>query len=314
MNATALPPLFALAPGPDGCTRFYQATLLQESPPSYGSGATDSPPIFLITPALLPQPQPAEAFAHTLPDFPPAAFRGEVLMVADQEEPPRPPPSHRAASRRAWGRDGYDDDYDYGVRYGGFDPTPRTDPLRPRRDVFYHGSVSLTRRTVLSFYCATAIPILEFDGVFRGPWPHAPDRVALYDTPPSIYRAWRHHWDPETWVPVSPPSVRSHGAGQEIPILFPAPTLPALPAVATTAAPPPLPPIAHRPGAAPSFVTDTLVRDALQHGATCPITLEPLASAAAISVTDCWHMFDATALSSWRLSGEDKCPICRTPL
>lgn len=292
---TALPPLFALPPGPDRCTRIYQATLLQESPPSYGY--TESPPIFLVTPYLLPQPQPAEAFRYTAPELPPAAFRGEVLLVADVDDPP----ISRRTGRRAWGRDGYGYDHD------DYDPPPRTDPLRPRRDVFYHGTVSLTRRTVLSFCCAAPIPILEFDGSFRGPWPVAPERIALYESTPALHRAWRRRWDPETWyeelsVPTTAP------VPEPIPVLFPPEPAP------TAGVPTALPPIVTRPHGAPGFVTDALVRDALQRAAACPITLEPLTATTPVAVTDCYHLFDATALATWRAAGDNKCPVCRAAL
>jgi hypothetical protein len=296
---TALPPLFALAPGPDRCTRIYQATLLQESPPpsAYGYGAaTESPPIFLVTPYLLPQPQPAEAFRYTAPELPPAAFRGEVLLVADVDDPPFGANSrgHRrtGGSRRAWSRDGFGFDDDY-------DPPSRTDPLRPRRDVFYHGTVSLTRRTILSFCCAAPIPILEFDGAFRGPWPVAPERIALYESTPALHRAWRRRWDPDTWYE----ELSAPAAAEPIPVLFP-------PEPAPTA-PTSLPPIVTRPHHAPGFVTDALVRDALQRAATCPITLEPLTATTPVAVTDCYHLFDATALATWRAAGDNKCPVCR---
>jgi hypothetical protein len=298
MTTSALPPLFALPPGPDRCTRIYQATLLQESPPpSYSYAATESPPIFLVTPYLLPQPHPAEAFRYTSPELPPAAFRGEVLLIADVDDPPsghRRPPT----GRRAWGRDGYGYDRD------DYDPPPRTDPLRPRRDVFYHGTASLTRRTVLSFCCAAPIPILEFDGAFRGPWPVALDRIALYESTPDLHRAWRRRWDPDSWYEdvAHAPTISTAAAApvpDPIPVLFP------------PDAPTSLPPIVTRPRHAPGFVTDALVRDALQRGTTCPITMEPLTATTSVAVTDCYHLFDATALATWRAAGDDKCPVCR---
>lgn len=63
----------------------------------------------------------------------------------------------------------------------------------------------------------------------------------------------------------------------------------------------------------PPHIIRLIVSNAVSQGAVCPINLTPLAHDNA-AVTPCGHVFDSTALKTWRASGHDSCPECRCPL
>jgi hypothetical protein len=76
----------------------------------------------------------------------------------------------------------------------------------------------------------------------------------------------------------------------------------ALVAEAEDTPPPPPPPM-------PAHVATLVIRDAIQHGAVCPITMDPIRSGDA-AVTSCGHVFNATAIVEW-LKRNSSCPECR---
>lgn len=72
-----------------------------------------------------------------------------------------------------------------------------------------------------------------------------------------------------------------------------------------SAPPQPLPPL-------PAHVAAMIIARAVESGATCPITMEPIQAATA-TTTPCGHVFEATALRTW-LRTHDTCPECRAPI
>jgi hypothetical protein len=298
----AFPTLFATPPQ-DGHVRVYQATLLQDSPGPY----SDSAAIYHVTPYRFARP-----FPLTEPDAFLVPYRGssdsrEVLLVAEQDIPTAP--------RRRMG--------DYG-----WDLSPHPVTLSPPREVFFAGRWRLTRHALLSMYCATPIPVLEMDGDFRALWPRCRYRENVLDSiqtgTPEVIRVWERRWDPDTWLT----EIAREFA--EVPTLIP--TLPEpVPRLLARLPPVTVPGTASRPVLASSiptapvshpnstgrlapFILEALIRDAIARHTSCPITLEPLTDPSQVTVTDCYHLFDATALASWQASGENKCPVCRETL
>ena len=80
------------------------------------------------------------------------------------------------------------------------------------------------------------------------------------------------------------------------------------PFVFYTVAPPPSAPPAPLPPL-PPHVSTAIIAHAVATGATCPITMEPIAAATA-ATTRCGHVFSAAALNEW-LRTHDTCPECR---
>lgn len=71
-------------------------------------------------------------------------------------------------------------------------------------------------------------------------------------------------------------------------------------------------PSAPEPTAIPAFVAAALATAAVSKGDTCPISMEPLATAVAIGVTSCFHVFDASSIAIWlTTSGGGCCPVCK---
>lgn len=294
----AFPTLFATPPQ-DGRVRVYQATLLQDSPSPY----SDSPAIYHVTPYRFVRPFPlTEPDAFLVPQRPPSSDNREVLLVAEQDIPTAP--------RRRMG------DYSW-------DPSPHPVTLSPPREVFFAGRWRLTRHALLSMYCATPIPILEMDGDFRALWPRCRYRENVLESiqagTPEVIRVWERRWDPDIWLT----EIAREFA--EVPTLIPEPPPPPAPRLLARSVPSPSPVTVPAPSpvtvsaararpAIPSFILEALVRDAIARHTSCPITLEPLTDPSQVTVTDCYHLFDATALASWQASGENKCPVCRETL
>lgn len=313
----AFPHVFATPPQ-EGRVRIYQATLLQESPGPY----SDSPPVYHITPYQIFQPQ-SHASAFWIPLTEPDDG-WDVMFVTDRETHPTP--------RR----------YRDGEIVSTWEYPTHGSLTSPTRDVFFHGHWMATGRAILSMFCATAIPILELTGTFRCSWPRHPSPpIPLTAGGPEVLRAWQRRWTPDSWedaiarefaeVPLlweeSPSRMPSMdddtggvGVGRGSRYTRLQPSLPR--SAAAAAAPPPLlrrstaPTVSSPtiPTIIPTFVQEAIVRDAISRSAACPITMEPITSSTTVTLTPCYHLFDATALTSWRASGEDKCPVCRSAL
>lgn len=301
---TDLPHIFATPPR-DGTVTLYTATLLQESPGPY----SESPAVFLVSPYRLFQPDDAPAFCvpspvRLTPD------NQEILLVADQSTP---------VYRRRRGLDNFDSLWDPPTHH-------HHAPTGVTRTVFFQGRWRSTDRALASMYCATLIPILQFtDGSHRAPWPRPDTTLSILRGSPEVLRAWEERWEPDTWnaeiarqftdepepepVPVLIPAI---GGGGARPTISPPPPTVSRPEGTNSSS---LPSSRHdSTGRLPPFVLEALVRDAISRHTTCPITMEPLTTPSQVAVTNCYHLFDATALATWRASGEDKCPTCRAAL
>lgn len=313
--------IFATPPR-DGVVALYTTTLLQESPGPY----SDSPPVYLVTPYRLFQPSP-DIPAFCVPSPARLADNQEILLVSAAESggPPR--------------RRGLDN---YGSLWE--PPTHHYHPASgATRTVFYTGRWHFTGRALASMYCATLIPILQFtEGTLRAPWPRpGPDSLLpITAGSPEVLRAWERRWEPDTWNADIAREFDEPEPEPEAPILWPAlpaprsrPRMTGGGAAQPTIAPPPpvtrtttLPSPVSRPSGTnshalpsserlPAFILEAYIRDAISRHTTCPITMEPLTTPSQVAVTNCYHLFDATALATWRASsGEDKCPTCRATL
>lgn len=312
-----MPHIFATPPR-DGTVALYTTTLLQESSDPY----SESPHVFLVTPYRLFQPDDAPAFCVPSPVR--LADNQEILFVCDQS-----PPGYRHRHHRS--SDNYATLWD--------PPTHHHHPLTGvTRTVFFQGRWRSTDRALASMYCATLIPILQFtDGTLHAPWPRPETTLSITRGSPEVLRAWEERWESDTW---NAEIARQFTDESEptIPVLFPAvggshpPTvsrststnssaLSVSRAVAT--------PTVGRPegtnssslpssrldstGRLPAFVLEALIRDAISRRTTCPITMELLTTPSQVAVTNCYHLFDATALATWRTSSGE-CPTCRAPL
>lgn len=78
-------------------------------------------------------------------------------------------------------------------------------------------------------------------------------------------------------------------------------------------APVPSAPPAPIPSPIPAFVAEALVIVAKQKGAPCPITMTPFQGIHQVAITPCYHLFDASALTSWLLT-KPTCPSCNGSL
>jgi hypothetical protein len=289
------PHVFATPPQ-DGRVRIYQATLLQESPSLY----SDSPPVYNISPYRIFKPSEISDFwvPLTEPDD-----GWTVMFVADREA--------SATPRR----------YRDGEIVSTWEYPTHGALAAPTREVFFHGHWSSTGNAILSMFCSTAIPILELTGSFRSAWPRHPSPpTTLTAGGIEVLRAWQSRWESDSWEN----AIAREFADPEIPLLLPPPSPPPsmddgssralTPALLRRQAPAPAPRPTISAPTIPTFVQDAVIRDAIARAAVCPITMEPLTSPSRIALTPCFHLFDAAALSSWRASGENKCPTCRSTL
>jgi hypothetical protein len=315
-----LPNIFATPPY-DGNVRLYYSTLLLDAPGPY----SDSPPIYHVSPYRLARPAAdydtvtsTDAFLIPLrPDRHHQHHEAhrEILLVAD-DTTPQPPRRRRM------------DDY------GGWDsaPHPSASPLAVTREVFFSGRWRYSGHGLLSMWCAIPIPVIELTGDFRGRWPRCAGRLNVLDGVhpggPEVARAWQQRWNSDYWYAdiarAFAEAEAAAAAEAEVPRLIPAPPLLSRPVTAasggaassrpatTTTTSRPTPSTA--PAPLPAFVLEALVRDAVSRATACPITMEPLTDPSQVTVTACYHLFDATALAAWRASGENKCPVCRTAL
>jgi hypothetical protein len=56
-------------------------------------------------------------------------------------------------------------------------------------------------------------------------------------------------------------------------------------------------------------VAELILKDAVARELTCPITMHPFKECAQVTVTSCFHTFEAVALARW-LETRETCPIC----
>lgn len=303
-----LPLLFAV-PVDDTLDRVsvFQTTLLREGPDRWG----DTPSVYLVAPYRI-------YHGHDDSEWPDRAFvreRGpaaaadaarlsnhDVMLVAD----------YPAAAA--------DTDNPALLASSGVGLQPHS----ISRHVLYRGPWRTGNATVFSMYCATAIPVLQFNGHgYRRPWPMSQfNRLPLVPASIAAVRAWHGRWDPAVWrldIDAEEAAAGGGAAGAHhhhhhrdrfnsvdsddaLPALFSL-------AAAAEAAPPPV----AVPAPLPSFVSEALVADAVRRGLSCPITMEPITPATA-AVTPCYHVFDTDALSAWvAQQPEDAatCPTCK---
>ena len=104
---------------------------------------------------------------------------------------------------------------------------------------------------------------------------------------------------------------------------FLATSVPVVPVASAPPAPQPAPLIAAPPQPAPpqpaplmpfpAFVAEALVQAAIAKKDTCPITCQEFTECDRVTVTNCYHCFESSALSTW-LSSKSVCPTCKEPV
>ena len=62
----------------------------------------------------------------------------------------------------------------------------------------------------------------------------------------------------------------------------------------------------------PEYISDVIIKHAIENGETCPITMEPLEKSTTV-VTSCFHFFEKSAIETWlnNKSNGSKCPVCK---
>lgn len=59
----------------------------------------------------------------------------------------------------------------------------------------------------------------------------------------------------------------------------------------------------------PAFVAELIVKDAVARSLQCPITMTPFEECTKLTVTSCYHTFEAVALETWMFT-HTTCPAC----
>ena len=189
-------------------------------------------------------------------------------------------------------------------------PTDGFEGPSVQRRVVYRGPWRHADATVFSMYCATSIPILRFNGHgYLNPWPAARfNRLPLEPASLDLIRTWVSRWNPESW---RSEIERSDDDDEivHIPRLVSPPPVAISSDVISASATSSMP--------FPTFVSAALIADAVHRNLSCPITLEPINPTTA-TVTACYHVFDADALSIWVAQHPEDtpatCPTCKAPL
>lgn len=157
------------------------------------------------------------------------------------------------------------------------------------------------------------VPVLHLDTDGAGVESAIDDNFWFYTNhgSPVIRRDWYRYHNPR---PIRRRSVSSDDSDTDESEAEPPrrarPTRDAQGAGHGTPAPKPVPP--KEPEAIPAFVAAALATAAVSKGDTCPISMEPLATATAIGVTSCFHVFDASSIAIWlTTSGGGCCPVCK---
>lgn len=173
---------------------------------------------------------------------------------------------------------------------------PHVTLMTPDRNVFYTGECKPSELSIYSVYFPEPVPLFVFGDGDNVRWPNIGDNVLrIIPGDRAAYRFWLRRWDPDA-VHDAYVDIRD---GPSTPPARPSPTHPPQPAAAIQTQTP-----------LPSFVADALIQAAVTANATCPITMEPITAGSA-AVTPCYHVFDATALTSWVVSGNKTCPTCK---
>jgi hypothetical protein len=73
---------------------------------------------------------------------------------------------------------------------------------------------------------------------------------------------------------------------------------------------PSAPPAADTAPVIPKFVAEALKRDAVSKGESCPITMIPVGECSSVTMTSCYHLFEAAALERW-MTTSSTCPVCK---
>ena len=63
----------------------------------------------------------------------------------------------------------------------------------------------------------------------------------------------------------------------------------------------------------PTFVAQALIKSAKDAGEDCPISIMAFTECDKISVTNCYHCFDAPSLEEW-YKKKKECPVCKTDI
>ena len=80
--------------------------------------------------------------------------------------------------------------------------------------------------------------------------------------------------------------------------------------VPSAPAPPAPAPPAPAPPSIPKFVAEALKRDAISKGESCPITMRLLSECQSLTLTSCYHLFEASSLAQW-MTKSSSCPLCK---
>lgn len=162
--------------------------------------------------------------------------------------------------------------------------------------ILFNGACHPSEISIYSVYHPAPLPVIVFDGG-QITWPHHTDNILrIFPGDRTSYRFWLRRWDPDavfeeySEIRRESVAVSSSSSSSSSP-----------PVISTTVTP------------LPQFVATALISDAVTKAATCPITMEPITPETA-SVTPCYHIFDATALTSWTASGNTTCPTCKQPI
>lgn len=197
-------------------------------------------------------------------------------------------------------------------------PERRREPLTIVEWVFrlphvrppHHRRYEVRDWTLTGDYLYTArypmsIPILDLQvplEIIQGAWMRA------WEGTPADQRAWWRHHHGRRRRPAPSDDETSTDESDAEPRRRPPPRRAAAGGAAASA-PAAQPP---DPTAIPAFVAEALVTAAIAKGATCPISMEPLATATAVGVTSCFHLFDASSIAIWlTTTGAGCCPVCK---
>ena len=63
----------------------------------------------------------------------------------------------------------------------------------------------------------------------------------------------------------------------------------------------------------PTFVAEALVKAGISTDSECSISMIPLKDCSKVSVTNCYHCFDAISLTTWT-NKKNTCPLCKNEI
>jgi len=145
---------------------------------------------------------------------------------------------------------------------------------------------------------ASPIPIIDIDRNHDLPCLDD-NRLRVVEGDQRELHLWEQRWNPHLIMRLLHEREQERARARSPPPAPPRPT--------------PAPPATTTPTPIPKFVADTLIRDAVAKGATCPITMEPL-TAETTAATHCYHLFERNAIAAWLASNaEHTCAVCKAP-